>query len=65
MTNALHTIAGIVFIGSIGYSVYKHLTVAGIKAELAKIESEIASGVIAEEIKVVYAVFVARIKSIL
>ena len=61
----IHTIEAIVVLGSIGYSVYKHLTLADVKAELAKIESEIASGVIAEEVKAVYAVFVARIKSIL
>ena len=61
----MHTIEILVLLGIAAYAAYKHLTIRDIKAELAKIEGEIASGVIAEEVKTAYAVFVARIKSIL
>lgn len=61
----MHTIGILVVLASVGYSVYKHLTLADVKAELVKIESEIASGVIAEEVKAVYAVIIARLKALL
>ena len=44
---------------------YKHLTVSDIKAELAKIESEIASGALAAEVKSLFATAVARLKALL
>lgn len=61
----IHFFAGVVVLVLAGYAAYKHLTVADVKKELLKIEGEIASGVLAAEVKAGYATLVARIKSLL
>lgn len=47
------------------YAVYKHLTVAEIKAELVKIEGEIVNGTLAAEVKATIQTLVARIKALI
>ena len=61
----LHYLLGVALVAAVAYAMYKHLTVSDIKAELAKIESEIASGALATEVKSLFATAVARLKALL
>ena len=54
---------GVVAVAAVGYAVYKHVTVAQVKAEVAKIEAEIPTLVAAAP--AVVKDIVARLKAIL
>lgn len=56
---------GAVAVAATGYAVYKHITLAQVKAEIAKIESELAAGALAAEIKAAASAIIARLVALL
>lgn len=64
MTHAILGTAALA-IGGVVYGLVKHITLAQVKAEIAKIEGEIVAGTLAAEVQAIIATLVARIKSIL
>jgi len=58
-------ILGAALVAVTTYAVYKHLTLADIKAEITKIEGEIAAGTLAAEIKVAASAIIARLAALL
>jgi hypothetical protein len=69
MAHKLSELLDVVMGATALYYVYKHYTLsqimAAVKAEMIKIEGELASGSLTEEVKIGYAVLVARIKALL
>jgi hypothetical protein len=58
-------ILGVALVAATTYAIYKHLTLADIKAEIAKIEGEIAAGALAAEIKTAASAIIARLVALL
>jgi hypothetical protein len=52
---------------AVGYAAYKHYTLAQVKAEVAKIESEgkAFGATVSADVKATYAAVVARLKAVL